>query len=279
MITETVKTYYPISNDRMFAAVLASDPDLARKMIETILDIQIDHVVCVNAQQILNYNVDVKSVRFDVYIRDQEGVIYDVEMQASPANWRWLPKRARYYGSVIDAESVRKGTSYRNIKNIYVIFICLYDPFNRGLARYTGKTMCAEDRDVEIETGITYLFLNARAVRKNVSKELEVLLDYIAGKEETPTDLTQALQRAVDRYNKDDDWRRWNMTFEEELNDARDESLEKGKEIGKQEMKETMKYLFDQFNRGKSDEEVFQSGKFSSLDEITEFRRIWESAK
>ena len=111
------RKYYPISNDKMFAAVLASNPDLARQMIETILDIRIDHVVCVNAQQILNYNANVKSVRFDVYIKDQAGVIYDVEMQASPKNRRWLPKRSRYYGSVIDAETVKSGISYKDIKN------------------------------------------------------------------------------------------------------------------------------------------------------------------
>ncbi len=73
------------------------------------------------------------------------------------------------------------------------------------------------------------------------------------------------------------------MTFEEELNDARDEGLEKGMEKGKvlggQMMLENINFAFDLFREGKTDEEVFQSGKFSSLDEITEFRRIWESAK
>ena len=131
-------TYYPISNDRMFAAVLAGNPDLAQKMIETILGIQVDHVVCVNAQQILNFNVDTKSVRFDVYIKDQVGVVYDVEMQASPNDRKWLPKRSRYYGSVIDTENVKEGTPYKEIQNSYIIFICTYDPFNAGLARYTG---------------------------------------------------------------------------------------------------------------------------------------------
>ena len=168
------RKYYPISNDKMFAAVLASNPDLAQQMIETILDIRIDHVVCVNAQQILNYNANVKSVRFDVYIKDQAGVIYDVEMQASPKNRRWLPKRSRYYGSVIDAETVKSGTSYKDIKNTYIIFICTYDPFDEGLARYTGKTMCLEDPGVTMEDGITHIYLNARAVRKNVSEELAV---------------------------------------------------------------------------------------------------------
>ena len=253
------RKYYPISNDKMFAAVLASNPDLAQQMIETILDIRIDHVVCVNAQQILNYNANVKSVRFDVYIKDQAGVIYDVEMQASPKNRRWLPKRSRYYGSVIDAETVKSGTSYKDIKNTYIIFICTYDPFDEGLARYTGKTMCVEDRGVTMEDGITHIYLNARAVRKNVSEELAVLLDYIAGKEEKSSELTDALQREVNRYNKDEDWRHWSMTFEEELNEAREEA--------RQEMMENIFFAFAMFRDGKSDEEKMGV----TYDQITEF--------
>ena len=271
------RKYYPISNDKMFAAVLASNPDLARQMIETILDIRIDHVVCVNAQQILNYNANVKSVRFDVYIKDQAGVIYDVEMQASPKNRRWLPKRSRYYGSVIDAETVKSGTSYKDIKNTYIIFICTYDPFDEGLARYTGKTMCVEDPGVTMEDGITHIYLNARAVRKNVSEELAVLLDYIAGKEEKSSELTDALQREVNRYNKDEDWRHWSMTFEEELNEAREEGREEGRKEG-QEMLENIFFAFSMFRDGKSDEEIFRAERFSSMDQIRELRKKWRDS-
>ena len=273
-------TYYPISNDRMFAAVLAGNPDLAQKMIETILGIQVDHVVCVNAQQILNFNVDTKSVRFDVYIKDQVGVVYDVEMQASPNDRKWLPKRSRYYGSVIDTENVKEGTPYKEIQNSYIIFICTYDPFNGGLARYTGKVKCEEDESVNLENGITYVYLNANAVRKNVSKEVGALLDYIAGKEGEMTELTESLQREVDRYNEDKHWRHWNMTFEEELNEAREEGIEKGIEKGKKEGKEEMlnnvAFAFDLFREGKSDEEVFQTERFSSMEQVKKIRTMWK---
>ena len=276
-------TYYPISNDRMFAAVLAGNPDLAQKMIETILGIQVDHVVCVNAQQILNFNVDTKSVRFDVYIKDQVGVVYDVEMQASPNDRKWLPKRSRCYVSIIDEETVRPETLGKDLKDTYIIFICTYDPFNGGLARYTGKIMCEEDESANLENGITYVYLNANAIRKNVSKEVGALLDYIAGNEGEMTELTESLQREVDRYNKDKHWRHWNMTFEEELNDAREESREEGIEIGiekgGQAMMEKIAFAFGLFREGKSDEEVFQTERFSSMEEIAQIRTMWKAAK
>ena len=130
--------------------------------------------------------------------------------------------------------------------------------------------MCVEDRGVTMEDGITHIYLNARAVRKNVSEELAVLLDYIAGKEEKSSELTDALQREVNRYNKDEDWRHWSMTFEEELNEAREEA--------RQEMMENIFFAFAMFRDGKSDEEIFRTERFSSIEQVKELRKKWRDS-
>ena len=46
MLNETEKNF-TLSDDMMFATVLAANPELAKKMIELVLEIPIDHVVCV----------------------------------------------------------------------------------------------------------------------------------------------------------------------------------------------------------------------------------------
>ena len=142
--------------------------------------------------------------------------------------------------------------------------------------------MCVEDRGVTMEDGITHIYLNARAVRKNVSEELAVLLDYIAGKEEKSSELTDALQREVNRYNKDEDWRHWSMTFEEELNEAREEGREEGwkegRKVGGQEMMEIIFFAFAMFRYGKSDEELFRTERFSSMEQIRELRKKWRDS-
>lgn len=73
------------------------------------------------------------------------------------------------------------------------------------------------------------------------------------------------------------------MTFEEELNDAREESREEGIEIGiekgGQAMMEKIAFAFGLFREGKSDEEVFQTERFSSMEEIAQIRTMWKAAK
>ncbi len=79
------------------------------------------------------------------------------------------------------------------------------------------------------------------------------------------------------------------MTFEEELDAARDEgmkkgleigiqkSIEKGKLLGRQEMLENIVFAFRLFREGKSDEEVFRSERFSSMEQVKEIRKMWNN--
>ncbi|MBR2677665.1 MAG: hypothetical protein IKE28_12270 [Solobacterium sp.] len=55
--------------------------------------------------------------------------------------------------------------------------------------------------------------------------------------------------------------------------------IEKGKELGKQEIKRTIISVFQQFNQGKSDEEIFKSGTDFSMEEIKDYRAIWKIAR
>ena len=53
--------------------------------------------------------LDSKSVRFDVYTRDDK-MIFDIEMQTTMR--KDLSKRARYYQSVIDMDNLSRGKSF-----------------------------------------------------------------------------------------------------------------------------------------------------------------------
>ena len=66
------------------------------------------------------------------------------------------------------------------------------------------------------------------------------------------------------------------MTFEEELNEAREEGIEKGKKEGKEEMLNNVAFAFDLFREGKSDEEVFQTERFSSMEQVKKIRTMWK---
>jgi len=96
-----------ISNDFLFGKVM-QDTELCKELLMRILpELDIDHVEYPELQKGIKPDMDAKSVRLDVYVRDGKETIYDIEMQV--ADTRELPKRARYYQSMIDLQMIDKG--------------------------------------------------------------------------------------------------------------------------------------------------------------------------
>ena len=85
-------------------------------------------------KQISQYN-DHKYVRLDLLAKDDKGIVYNGELQnesKNPERNLELPKRARYYQGILDTSLLSSGESYKNLPEIYIIFICTYYPFARG---------------------------------------------------------------------------------------------------------------------------------------------------
>ena len=70
-------------------------------------------------------------MRLDAFLKDGMNTVYNVEMQTS--DFEDLPKRSRYYHSIIDAEHLQKGQDYSELGDSYVIFICTKDIFKPEL--------------------------------------------------------------------------------------------------------------------------------------------------
>ncbi len=75
---------------------------------------------------------------------------FGIEIQTSiPPD---LGKRTRYYQSMMDSDNLLKGQNYRELKESYVLFICLSDPFKQGLPVYTFKNTCEENPAAVLNT-------------------------------------------------------------------------------------------------------------------------------
>lgn len=99
-----------ISNDFLFGKVMRN-PELCKELLQRILpDITIDHVEYPELQKGIKPDVDAKSVRLDVYVKDEKDTVYDIEMQTTDT--KELPKRSRYYQSMIDLQLIDKGESW-----------------------------------------------------------------------------------------------------------------------------------------------------------------------
>ena len=128
-----------------------------------------------------------RSIRLDVYIEDEEGTMYDIEMQVR--NLGNLPKRSRFYQSLMDSPLLKSGErDFNQLNNSYIIFILPQDIFGKGLYRYTFEHRCLEDPDLPLGDGATRIFLNTRGTDPTgVSPTLIKLLSYIE-QSSTPCD-------------------------------------------------------------------------------------------
>lgn len=140
-----------ISNDFLFGKVM-QDAELCKELLQRILpELDIDHVEYPELQKTIKEDFEAKGVRLDAYVNDGKGTVYDIEMQAVTS--KYLPRRTRYYQSMIDLQLVDKGQDYDTLNDSYIIFICLSDLFGKGRYRYSFENICKEDTEVMLNDG------------------------------------------------------------------------------------------------------------------------------
>ena len=232
MTNATVWEELQISNDFIFGKVM-QDPKLCKELLQRILPcLKIDHIEYPETQKAIRPDIDAKSVRLDVYVEDGKGTVYDIEMQVGMS--KELPKRTRYYQSLLDMRMIDKGEPYKKLKPSYIIFICPFDQFGMGRHIYTFENICKEDKSVLLNDGTTKIFLNAKGTMDDVSPELKAFLDYVAGKK--PADpFVDELEEAVKNARKNREWRHEYMTLLMRDQENIEMGMEKGMEIGKAE--------------------------------------------
>ena len=81
-IPNTNKTIQQLNleDDFLFAKVM-SDKEVCRKVLEKILGVSIREVSVPATQKTINTLYDGKGIRLDVYLNDNEGTVYNVEME------------------------------------------------------------------------------------------------------------------------------------------------------------------------------------------------------
>ncbi len=199
-----------ISNDFLFGKVM-QDAKLCKELLQIIFpNMKIDHIEYPVLQKTINMDADAKSVRLDVYIVDNKGTVYDIEMQM--ADTKELPKRTRYYQAMMDLEMIDKGQSYKKLKKSFVIFICPFDLFNEGRHLYTFKNVCMEDKKILLGDDTTKIFLNTEGKMADVNQKLIAFLDYVAGKK-SDDPFVQKLENAIKIAKQNREWRHEYMTL------------------------------------------------------------------
>ena len=198
-----------ISNDFMFAKVMRN-PELCKEMLERLLDIQIDHIEYPEEQKVIDISKDSKSVRLDVYLKDEKGTVYNIEIQTT--NKKNLPKRTRYYAGMIDLNAIEKGADYTELPQSFVIFICTFDAFGKGLWRYTFENRCKENNTLLLKDGTAKIFFNTTGTKGDISEDTKNILKFIENNT-TEDDFTEKLAQEVQKIKKNKEWQVEYMTL------------------------------------------------------------------
>ena len=202
-----------ITDDFMFGAVM-SDPRRCKPLLELVLGVKINRIEYPELQKTINTRYDSKSIRLDVYVADDAGTVYDIEIQTTRK--KNLPRRVRYYQGLIDVHILEKGEDYRALRKSFVIFIATYDPFGKGRYVYTFENRCREDLEIALGDDATKIILNT----KGTVGEISELLRFMDGME-PGSEYTKDLDRAVEEVKADEKWRREFMVMNELVRENR----------------------------------------------------------
>ncbi len=224
------------TDDFMFGKVM-EDRELCRDVLECLLGEKVGELREVQTERQFRYTADGKPIRLDVYTRDERSV-YDAEMQNlnhRRAEKLELAKRSRFYQSMMDADYLQKGNSYRELPEGKVLFICTFDPFSEGRAVYTFESKCEENRELPLRDGTVRIFYNCACEPEKAPEGLRELYAFLRTGEGQSV-LTKKIENAVERARRNEKWRSEYM--KELLHDddmreeGREEGLEKGLERG-----------------------------------------------
>lgn len=180
-----------ISDDFMFGKTMG-DKVLCHDVLERMLEKRVGTLEDIQPQREFQYAVDGKPVRLDMYARDRK--------------------------------------SYKELPEGKVLFLCTFDPFGLGYAKYSFENLCKEDRELCLNDGTEKIFYNCACNSEKVPENLKELYDYIRdGK--VGGDLTRRMDEAVRMARENEEWRSEYMKELLHDDDVREEGREEGRNI------------------------------------------------
>ncbi len=219
-----------LCDDFLFHEVM-KDEDLTITLLERVLgwEGKIKKLVYLEGEKTIKESYSGKSVRLDVYVEDESLVVYNVEIQQKHS--KTIGKRSRKYQSSMDMRLLKKGQDYDKLNKQYIIFICCFDPFGKGLHRYTFSNLCHEDRILSLEDETQKIFLNTRGTADDADPQLREFLEFIEDStreraEKTGDPFLLSLAERIEQIKEDEEIGGCFMTFEEKLQEVQKETSE-----------------------------------------------------
>ena len=171
-----------------------------------------------------------RSARLDVVAEDEDGQIYNIEVQREDTVHH--AKRTRFHRALIDGEILQKGSDFEDLPNLILIYISETDIWGAGKAVYRAKMQMDDDR-VPYEDGIEEIYVNAAV---DDGTEIAKLMQYF--QTARPDDSSQGeLSKRVHFLKCEEGGHEimckiTDMFYQEGVEKGMEKGIEKGKEIG-----------------------------------------------
>ncbi len=220
-------------------------------ILGTVFDREIKDIKVTAQKQFQAIDTKYHGIRLDAHVTEDENgtisaTIYDVEMENRPADKQSLPKRLRFYDSLVDSRLLESGIKYENLPNFVSITILSYDPFDAGDIYYEASTVLTTHPDIEYRDGISHIYLYCNGkINESLSpshgKRLMEVLKYIVSGEKISSSNPEVnnLERVVSKIKKRQEvTKKYMQQWDRErilVQEAKDEGKEIGKEIGKEQ--------------------------------------------
>lgn len=131
-------------DDEFMSAVFSNDIEATQLLIRILLN-RNDLTVTKSMSQVQKTNLFGKSVKLDVVAEDIFKTEYNIEIQRADAGAG--ARRIRYHQAMLDSHTLQKGGSYKDLPNLYIIFILEHDIFEKGLPVYrVNKSLNIQDK-------------------------------------------------------------------------------------------------------------------------------------
>jgi len=127
---------------------------VAKPIIERATGKKVKTLIVHPQKDLKGINISTHGIRMDVYTEEfaeastgnEVTCVYDIE----PNNYydKDIPHRNRYYQSIIDSKLLPSGEPYKNLPDMYSIWLLPYDPFGDNRMIYTVKNIVTENNQI-----------------------------------------------------------------------------------------------------------------------------------
>lgn len=123
-------------DDEFMSAVFSNDIKATQLLVSILLN-RNDLTVTKSMSQVQKTNLFGKSVKLDVVAEDIFRTEYNIEIQRAESGAG--ARRIRYHQAMLDSHTLKKGGDFKDLPNLFIIFILEHDIFERKNPVYRVK--------------------------------------------------------------------------------------------------------------------------------------------